>query len=148
MVPSASRPSQLSDEVTSPGIYYTPDREGSESTTQISYGHTRTDSGSSGDQLGWSPPTYARRTTRPIQYTLDSLTESLSNSHMEDSGSAMVDVSAWSGWEWNDVYDRYYRYRENPAEPDGYEYQYGESASASSRQPKRGSGKSKGKSKK
>lgn len=67
---------------------------------------------------------------------------------MEDSGSAMVDVSAWSGWEWNDEYNRYYRYRENPAELDGYEYQYGESASTSSRQPKRGSGKSKGKSKK
>ena len=31
---------------------------------------------------------------------------------------------AWSEWQWSEEHGRDYRYRQNPAEPNGYEYQY------------------------
>lgn len=59
-------------------------------------------------------------------------------------------INAWSEWSWSEQYKCNYRYRENPAEPGGYEYEYDTTTAMSaplSRPQHRGSENGKGKTK-
>ena len=93
---------------------------GGSSAGQVSYGHARGPSNESMDPLSWTP-------RRIAQYTVNSITEDLSNVQIE-SGSG---VSSWSAWEWSDEYECDYRYRQNSAMEGGYEYDYRPAASTS-----------------
>jgi hypothetical protein len=84
----------------------TPQKGGSWSMAQS--GHTRIDSGESEDPLAWSPGTYQQRTTY-----IAGLVEDMSNTHIEDPGSASTsavkgndraDASGIGDWYWSAEY--------------------------------------------
>jgi len=107
----------------------TPQKGGSGSVAQS--GHGRTDSVESEDPLAWSPGTYEQR-----MGSVAGLVEDLSNTHIEDPGSASTstvkgsdgdEVSGkedWCDWYWSAEYGCYARHRKASAATGGWEYEY------------------------
>jgi hypothetical protein len=94
-------------------------------------GYTRTDSGESENPLAWSPGTYQQR----IRYTAG-LVEDMSNTHIEDPGSASTsavkgndraDASGlgdWWDWYWSAEYKCEARHHKHIAVTGGWKYEY------------------------
>jgi hypothetical protein len=122
----------------------TPLKGESSSTIQNYHGHTRTDSGSSLDQLSWSPATYNRHT---IDAVVAGLTEDFSTAHIEGSV-PVTGVGDWSVWSWSEEYGCEYRCRTDPTKENGYDYEYRNKATpAASSKPSKHQGSRKGKGK-